>query len=196
MAATTAGTNGASQAADRSLAVQLAGIDKRFGPVHANKSIDLEIPAGSIHGIVGENGAGKSTLMNILYGFYHADQGTIRIDGREARIRTPQDAIAAGIGMVHQHFMLVEPFTVLENVLLGAEGGSTLAAGAARARAELARLEQEYALEQAPSHISDDHDPSRDLETFEVRRHAPGPCRPPEGGMDQVQSVIENIAEL
>jgi ABC-type uncharacterized transport system ATPase subunit len=142
-----AGADGTTQAAGGPPAVELAGIDKHFGPVHANKSIDLAIPPGTIHGIVGENGAGKSTLMNILYGFYHADRGTIRIDGRERRIRTPQDAIAAGIGMVHQHFMLVEPFTVLENLLLGAEGGATLAAGAAAARREIAELEREYGLE-------------------------------------------------
>jgi simple sugar transport system ATP-binding protein len=128
-------------------AVELIGIDKHFGPVHANRSVDLSIPAGTVHGIVGENGAGKSTLMNILYGFYQADRGTIRVAGRECRIASPEDAIAAGIGMVHQHFMLVEPFTVLENLLLGAEGGATLAAGAARAREEIARLEREYALE-------------------------------------------------
>jgi simple sugar transport system ATP-binding protein len=131
----------------RAPAVELAGIDKRFGPVHANQSIDLKIEAGTIHGIVGENGAGKSTLMNILYGFYQADQGTIRVDGEERRIDSPEDAIAAGIGMVHQHFMLVEPFTVLENLLLGAEGGVTLAEGSARARAELAVLEREYGLD-------------------------------------------------
>jgi ABC-type uncharacterized transport system ATPase subunit len=132
---------------DVSPAVELIGVDKHFGPVHANKSIDLCIPAGTIHGIVGENGAGKSTLMNILYGFYQADRGSIRVAGRECRIETPEDAIAAGIGMVHQHFMLVEPFTVLENLLLGAEGGATLAAGASRARAEIAQLEREYTLE-------------------------------------------------
>ena len=106
-------------AAEPPPAVELIGVDKRFGPVHANKSIDLRIPAGTIHGIVGENGAGKSTLMNILYGFYQADRGSIHVAGRECRITSPEDAIAAGIGMVHQHFMLVEPFTVLENVLLG-----------------------------------------------------------------------------
>jgi general nucleoside transport system ATP-binding protein len=128
-------------------AVELTGINKRFGLVHANRSIDLKIAAGTIHGIVGENGAGKSTLMNILYGFYQADAGVIRIDGRERRITSSDDAIAAGIGMVHQHFMLVEPFTVLENLLLGAEGGATLKAGAARARAEIAALERDYGLE-------------------------------------------------
>ncbi len=128
-------------------AVELRGVDKRFGAVHANRHIDLVIPAGTIHGIIGENGAGKSTLMNILYGFYQADSGEILVDGRPALIRGPQDAIAAGIGMVHQHFMLVEPFTVLENLLLGAEGGFTLAEGVARARQEVAALERDYGLE-------------------------------------------------
>ncbi len=118
----------------RSPAVELVGIDKRFGPVHANKSVDLTIPPGTIHGIVGENGAGKSTLMNVLYGYYQADSGVIRVNGQERQIHSPEDAIRAGIGMVHQHFMLVEPFTVLENLLLGAEGGMTLADGASRAR--------------------------------------------------------------
>jgi simple sugar transport system ATP-binding protein len=133
--------------AERAPAVELTGIDKRFGPVHANKKVDLSIPAGTIHGIVGENGAGKSTLMNILYGYYQADRGTIEVDGRQCRIQSPEDAIRAGIGMVHQHFMLVEPFTVLENLLLGAEGGTTLAKGAARAREEIAALERDYGLE-------------------------------------------------
>ena len=85
--------------------------------------------------------------MNILYGFYQADAGTVRVDGDDRQIDSPEDAIAAGIGMVHQHFMLVEPFTVLENLLLGAEGGVTLAEGSARARAELAVLEREYGLD-------------------------------------------------
>jgi general nucleoside transport system ATP-binding protein len=128
-------------------AVELGGIDKRFGPVHANKNVDLRILAGTIHGIVGENGAGKSTLMNIFYGYYRADRGTIRVDGEVRRIDSPEDAIRAGIGMVHQHFMLVEPFTVLENLLLGAEGGLTLAEGAGRARREIAELEREFGLE-------------------------------------------------
>ncbi|HET6519865.1 MAG TPA: ATP-binding cassette domain-containing protein, partial [Geminicoccaceae bacterium] len=128
-------------------AVRLVGIDKRFGPVHANRAVSMTIEAGRIHGIVGENGAGKSTCMNILYGFYRADSGTILIDGEPRTILTTQDAIRAGIGMVHQHFMLVEPFTVLENLLLGAEGGPLLKGGAARAREEIARLERDYGLE-------------------------------------------------
>src|SRR5689334_25174322 len=108
-------------------AIELIGINKSFGAVHANRDIHLAIPRGSIHGIIGENGAGKSTLMSILYGFYQADHGEIRISGKPVTIRDSQTAIAAGIGMVHQHFMLVENFTVLENVMLGAEGGQLLA---------------------------------------------------------------------
>jgi general nucleoside transport system ATP-binding protein len=128
-------------------AVVLEGVNKSFGPVHANKYIELRVEPATIHGIIGENGAGKSTLMNILYGFYQADSGRVLVDGQERVIRSPEDAIKAGIGMVHQHFMLVEPFTVLENILLGAEGGWTLKAGQARAREELLRLERDYSLE-------------------------------------------------
>ena len=128
-------------------AIELRGIDKRFGAVHANRDVDLVVPSGTIHGIVGENGAGKSTLMSILYGFYEADSGEIRIDGKAVRIRSSSDAIAAGIGMVHQHFMLVDTFTAVENVMLGVEDGLLLRAGVARCRAELERLEQDYGLE-------------------------------------------------
>ena len=128
-------------------AIELIGIDKSFGPVHANKDIHLAVPRGTIQGIIGENGAGKSTLMSILYGFLQADSGEIRISGKPVRIATPNDAIAAGIGMVHQHFMLVQNFTVLENVILGAEGHALLQSGIARARTELERLEREYGLE-------------------------------------------------
>jgi len=128
-------------------ALELRGIDKRFGAVHANRAISFAVAAGSIHGLIGENGAGKSTLMNIIYGFHRADSGEIRVHGRPVEIHSPQQAIAAGIGMVHQHFMLVENFTVLENVVLGVEGGRLLAAGLARARAELAALARDYGLD-------------------------------------------------
>ena len=103
------------------LAVAMRGIAKRFGAVQANRAVDLSVPSGSIHGIVGENGAGKSTLMSILYGFYQADSGEIDIDGRPARIRHSSDAIALGVGMVHQHFMLVDTLSALDNIMLGAE---------------------------------------------------------------------------
>jgi ABC-type uncharacterized transport system ATPase subunit len=135
-------------------AIELIGIDKRFGLVHANKNINLSVAKGTIHGIVGENGAGKSTLMSILYGFYHPDSGTIRINGIDTPIHSSDAAIAAGIGMVHQHFMLVEPFTVLENVMLGVEGGTLLKRGIAHARGELQRLEREYALEVDPDAVT------------------------------------------
>src|SRR5471030_1951205 len=93
-------------------ALELRGIDKRFGAVHANRAISFAVARGSIHGLIGENGAGKSTLMNIIYGFHRADAGEIRVNGRQVEISRPRDSIEAGIGMVHQHFMLVETFTV------------------------------------------------------------------------------------
>jgi ABC-type uncharacterized transport system ATPase subunit len=132
------------------VAIDLRGVDKWFGPVHANRDVSLAVRAGSIHGVVGENGAGKSTLMGILYGSHRPDRGEIRVRGRPVVLRSPQDALAAGIGMVHQHFMLVERFTVVDNVILGVEGGFRLGAGLARARAELARLGREYHLEVDP----------------------------------------------
>ncbi len=134
-------------------AIELLGIDKRFGSVHANKNISLSVAKGSIHGIIGENGAGKSTLMSILYGFYQADSGEIRVSGKPVSIRDSQAAIAVGIGMVHQHFMLVENFTVLENLMLGAEGGAFLGRGADAARNELKRLEAEYGLDVDPDAV-------------------------------------------
>jgi ABC-type uncharacterized transport system ATPase subunit len=128
-------------------AIELIAINKSFGAVHANKDVNLSVERGTIHGIVGENGAGKSTLMSILYGFYEADSGEVRVNGKPIAIRSPNDAIHAGIGMVHQHFMLVEPLSVVENVMLGAEGGAMLRVGEAKVRAELARLAKDYGLE-------------------------------------------------
>lgn len=140
-------------AASQAPAIELIGIDKKFGAVHANKNINLTVAKGSIHGIIGENGAGKSTLMSILYGFYQADQGSIQIAGRPITIKDSQTAINAGIGMVHQHFMLVENFSVLENLMLGAEGGALLGKGTDAARAALKKLEEDYELEVDPDAI-------------------------------------------
>jgi simple sugar transport system ATP-binding protein len=134
-------------------AIELKGIDKSFGAVHANKNINLKVSKGTIHGIIGENGAGKSTLMSILYGFYQADHGEIFISGRKANIKDSKAAIAAGIGMVHQHFMLVENFSVLENIMLGAEESAILTKGITKARAELKRLEEQYEMEVDPDAI-------------------------------------------
>ncbi|GAA6159382.1 ABC transporter ATP-binding protein [Ruegeria sp. HU-ET01832] len=127
-------------------AIELKGISKAFGPVQANKDISISVAPGSIHGIIGENGAGKSTLMSILYGFYKADKGEIWINGDKTEIPDSQAAIAAGIGMVFQHFKLVENFTVLENIVLGAEDGGLLAPSLSKARKELKALEEEYEL--------------------------------------------------
>ena len=102
-------------------AVEMIGINKRFGKVAANADVNLRVMPGTVHGIVGENGAGKSTLMSVLYGFYTSDSGSILVDGRPVGIRNSHEAIALGIGMVHQHFMLVDTLTALENVMLGAE---------------------------------------------------------------------------
>ncbi|MDX8530544.1 ABC transporter ATP-binding protein [Mesorhizobium sp. VK25A] len=134
-------------------AIELIGINKSFGAVRANRDINLEVARGTIHGIVGENGAGKSTLMSILYGFYQADSGEIRVGGKPVSINTSNDAIALGIGMVHQHFMLVDNFTVLENVILGAENDALLKSSIAKARSELDRLEREYGLEVDPDAV-------------------------------------------
>jgi general nucleoside transport system ATP-binding protein len=137
-------------------AIELRGIAKSFGPVRANEDIDLRVERGTIHGIVGENGAGKSTLMSILYGFYQADAGAILIGGRATPVPDSNAAIRAGIGMVHQHFMLVEPFTVLENVVLGVEDGALLRPSLAKARAELTRLAKEYELQVDPDAVVGD----------------------------------------
>src|SRR5882757_5088994 len=104
--------------------LELSGLTKSFGSLVANDHIDLTVEPGEIHCLLGENGAGKSTLMNVLYGLYQPDEGEILVDGEARSIHGPRDAIAAGIGMVHQHFMLVPVFTVAENVVLGDEAVS------------------------------------------------------------------------
>lgn len=134
-------------------AIELKGISKAFGPVQANKDISISVAPGTIHGIIGENGAGKSTLMSILYGFYKADKGEIWINGKKTEIPDSQAAIAAGIGMVFQHFKLVQNFTVLENIILGAEDGGLLKPSLAKARKTLAELAAEYELNVDPDAV-------------------------------------------
>ncbi|MFI4928717.1 MAG: ABC transporter ATP-binding protein, partial [Burkholderiales bacterium] len=128
-------------------AVALRGIRKRFGAVQANDGVDLTVAAGTVHGIVGENGAGKSTLMSILYGLMSADSGSIAVDGQPVQIRHSRDAMRHGIGMVHQHFMLVDTFSALDNVLLGAEPGWYMPAARAQARAALQVLMRDSGLQ-------------------------------------------------
>ncbi|HEU4777280.1 MAG TPA: ATP-binding cassette domain-containing protein, partial [Telluria sp.] len=131
-------------------AVEFRAISKQFGAVKANSDVSFSIAKGSIHGLVGENGAGKSTLMSILYGYYRADGGEILLDGQAQPIRNSQEAIRLGIGMVHQHFMLVENMSVLDNVMLGAEGGFRLAAQRAAVEAQLREICRRYRLDVDP----------------------------------------------
>jgi len=127
-------------------AVAMRHIEKRFGAVHANRDVNLTVAAGTVHGIVGENGAGKSTLMSILYGFYEADGGEIVIEGQPAQIRGSREAIALGIGMVHQHFMLVDTLSALDNIMLGAEPGWSLPEARAQVRTRLEALMRDTGL--------------------------------------------------
>ena len=126
--------------------LELQHINKSFGHVQANKDISLKVIKGNIHGIVGENGAGKSTLMSIVYGYYQADSGHIKINGKNIKIKSPHESILSGIGMVHQHFMLVENFTVLENIILGFEGEFVFGEKLSQARKSLDKLCQDYNL--------------------------------------------------
>jgi simple sugar transport system ATP-binding protein len=131
--------------------LQLRNITKRFGEVLANNAVSFSVTPGTIHAIVGENGAGKSTAMRIAYGFYTADSGEILINGQVVPIRTPHDAIALGIGMVHQHFMLLEPMTVAENIVLGAEPGNAASLDLRKAAEEIRKVSDEFKLAVDPN---------------------------------------------
>ncbi|HRD99785.1 MAG TPA: ABC transporter ATP-binding protein [Ilumatobacteraceae bacterium] len=137
--------------------LELRGITKRFPGVVANDDVNLTIRGGEVLALVGENGAGKSTLMNILYGLYHADEGEILVDGTPVTFTSPADAIAAGIGMVHQHFMLVPVFTVTENVILGVEPTMSLGrVDIASARKRVTELSSEFGLYLNPDAVTED----------------------------------------
>ena len=133
--------------------LELRNITKQFGSVLANDKVNIVVKPGTIHAIVGENGAGKSTAMRIAYGFYTPDSGEILVDGHVHDIRSPHDAIALGIGMVHQHFMLVEPMTVAENIVLGSEPGTALALDMKTAANEIRKLSEEFKLAVNPNAI-------------------------------------------
>jgi simple sugar transport system ATP-binding protein len=133
--------------------LELRNITKRFGQVLANDKINIVVKPGTIHAIVGENGAGKSTAMRIAYGFYKADEGEILVEGKAQEIASPHDAIALGIGMVHQHFMLVDTMTVAENIILGAEPGSVVALDIETASAEIRKLSEEFKLAVNPNAV-------------------------------------------
>jgi simple sugar transport system ATP-binding protein len=133
--------------------LELRHVSKRFGGILANDRIDIRVEPGTIHALIGENGAGKSTAMRVAYGFYSADAGEILIDGRVRSIRRPLDAIALGVGMVHQHFMLVDTMTVAENIVLGAEPGTALSLDLDEASSRIRRLSAEFNLAVDPGAV-------------------------------------------
>lgn len=137
-------------------AVRLQGITKRFPGVVANHDIDLVVEPGTVHALCGENGAGKSTLMKILYGMQKPDEGTIEVEGRAVTFHSPSDAIAAGIGMVHQHFKLADNFTVLENVILGSEPGGAFSLDTGAARRKILEISNRYGLDVDPDPLACD----------------------------------------
>jgi general nucleoside transport system ATP-binding protein len=130
--------------------LELRGITKRYGDLVANDSIDLDVGPGEVHALLGENGAGKSTLMNVLYGLTSPDAGQIRFDGKPLRLRSPHDAIDAGIGMVHQHFMLIPVMTVTENIVLAAEPHNGPLLDVRKAQDEVRSLSERYGLAVRP----------------------------------------------
>ncbi|MFN0141525.1 MAG: ABC transporter ATP-binding protein [Pyrinomonadaceae bacterium] len=136
--------------------LELKNIRKAFGDCVANDDVSFVVHRGTIHAVVGENGAGKSTAMKIVYGFYNADRGEIHLDGSRVNIRNPHDAIALGIGMVHQHFMLVDTMTVAENIVLGAETGSAANLDLEKANDEIKALSDELKLEINPRAVIED----------------------------------------
>jgi ABC-type uncharacterized transport system ATPase subunit len=136
--------------------LELRNITKTFGDVTANNDVSITVHKGTIHAIVGENGAGKSTIMRIAYGFYAADSGEIWFDGKKVDIRGPHDAIALGIGMVHQHFMLVDTMTVAENIVLGAETGSAVNLDMDEANRRISALSDELKLDINPNSTIED----------------------------------------
>ncbi|MDC0074670.1 ABC transporter ATP-binding protein [Alphaproteobacteria bacterium] len=142
--------------ASDSCSLEIKNISKSFGSVKANDLISFKVTKGTIHGIIGENGAGKSTLMSIVYGYYQADSGHIFVNGNKANITSPEKALSYGIGMVHQHFMLVNTFTVLENLILGAESGKVLDKSLKKARKQLEELEKNYSLNVDPEKLISD----------------------------------------
>lgn len=136
--------------------LELRNITKTFGSVTANNDVSITVTKGTIHAIVGENGAGKSTIMRIAYGFYNADSGEIFVDGRQVQIKNPHDAIALGIGMVHQHFMLVDTMTVAENIILGAETGTSANLDIDKANRDILALSNELRLGVDPNAYIED----------------------------------------
>ncbi len=138
------------------MSIELKSITKSFGALVANDSIDLKVEHGQIHAILGENGAGKSTLMNIVYGLVKADSGKIYVEGREVIINEPADALKYGIGMVHQHFMLIPVFTVAENIALGRENTKGIFLSLDEVKKKIRTLAEEFKFDIDPDALIED----------------------------------------
>lgn len=141
---------------EQAVRLRMTGVEKAFGPVRALSSVSLEIAPRQVHGLLGGNGAGKTTLMNVLYGLYRADAGRIEIDGTEVDIQSPRDAIAAGVGMVHQNFLQVDSYTVLENIVLGTGDLGRLRLDLSAARAVVIELSEKFGLAVDPDAVVED----------------------------------------
>ena len=137
-------------------AIEMLNITKRFPGIIANDNITIQLKKGEILALLGENGAGKSTLMSVLFGLYQADEGVIRKDGKEVQIKSPNDANALGIGMVHQHFKLVQNFTVLQNIILGVETTEHGFLKMDEARKKVLALSEKYGLSVDPDAVVED----------------------------------------
>jgi simple sugar transport system ATP-binding protein len=146
-------TGGDSSVGRADLAIEVVGVTKRFPGVIANSDVNIDVRRGTVHAVVGENGAGKSTLMKMLYGMLRPDEGEIRIGGKPVTFHSPSDAIAAGVGMVHQHFMLADNFTVLENIVLGSEPTARGALDFGAARKKILALSKTYGLDLEPDEL-------------------------------------------
>ena len=133
--------------------LRMEHVSKRFGDFYANRDINLSVRKGEVHTLLGENGAGKSTLMNVLIGLYQPTEGKIFLNGKEVRIDSPAQAVKLGIGMVHQHFMLVQNFTVLENIVLGVETAKHGVLQMEEARKKVLALSERYGLNLSLIHI-------------------------------------------
>jgi len=158
---------------DSPTAVEMTGITKRFGDVVANDGVDFRLERGTVHALLGENGSGKTTLMSVLYGLYDEDAGTIRVDGEPREFDTPRDAMDAGIGMIHQHFQLVEPMTVLQNVILGHEPTENGFVDEAAAREEIEAISSRY--------------------DFDVDRHLDTPVQDLDLGVRQRVEIVKSL---
>ncbi|APW98087.1 heme ABC transporter ATP-binding protein [Halobiforma lacisalsi AJ5] len=154
-------------------AVHLEGITKRFGDVVANDDVDLTVSQGSIHALLGENGSGKTTLMSVLYGLYDQNEGTIHVDGKPRTFESPKDAMEAGVGMIHQHFQLVKPMTVLQNVVLGHEPTENGLVDEAAAREEIEAICSRY--------------------DFDVDRHLDSPVEELDLGIQQRVEIVKSL---